>query len=247
MVACEDTRVSGPFLVRHGISATLVAYHEHNAGRVRPYLMERMKRGESVALVSDAGTPLVSDPGFRLVAACHQAGVPVTAIPGPSAVLAALVVAGLPTDRFLYIGFPPTRSAARRRMLAEVATVPATIVALESPRRLAASLTDMAAVLGDRPAAVARELTKKFEETRRGLLSELARHYAEAGPPKGEVTVVVGPPGPPAAPTEDAVDRLLDMALREGSVRDAADRVAAATGLKRRDVYARAIARNRRP
>ena len=132
-------------------------------------------------------------------------------------------------------------------MLAEVAAVPATIVALESPRRLAASLADMAVVLGDRPAAATRELTKKFEETRRGLLSELAHHYAETGPPKGEVTVVVGPPGPPAAPSEDEVDRLLDAPLREFSVRDAADRIAAATGLKRRDIYTRAIARSRQP
>jgi 16S rRNA (cytidine1402-2'-O)-methyltransferase len=241
LVACEDTRVTAKLLVIHGIRAKTIAYHDHNAERVRPLLIERLKHGESVALVADAGTPLVSDPGYKLVRAALEAGVPVTALPGPSAVLTALVLSGLPTDRFLFAGFPPAKTQARRRLLAEVATVPTTLVFMESPQRLAQALADMATALGPREAAVARELTKMFEEVRRGPLPDLAAHYAAAGPPKGEVTIVVAPPGALAAPSVDDVERRLVSALTTASVRDAADQVAAETGLKRRDVYARAL------
>lgn len=241
LVACEDTRVTAKLLAIHGIRAKAIAYHDHNAERVRPLLIERLKRGESVALVSDAGTPLVSDPGYKLVRAALEDGVPVTALPGPSAVLTALVLSGLPTDRFLFAGFPPAKAEARRRLFAEVATVPATLVFMESAQRLAAALADMAAALGSRDAAIAREMTKMFEEVRRGLLSDLAAHYAQAGPPKGEVTIVVAPPSAAAAPSADDVERRLASALATASVRDAADQVAAETGLKRRDVYARAL------
>ena len=242
VVACEDTRVTGKLLAMHGLKVRLTPYHEHNARRARPALLARLARGEAVALVSDAGTPLVSDPGYRLVRAALDEGHPVTTVPGPSAPIAALTVSGLPPDRFFFAGFLPPRSAARRRELAALADVPATLVFLESPRRLAASLADMAAVLGPRAAAVARELTKRFEEVRRGALDDLARGYGAEGAPKGEVVVVVGPPGDAPAEDDAAVDERLRGALEEMSVRDAAAFVAAATGRARRQVYARALA-----
>lgn len=245
VIACEDTRVTRKLLAIHAISTPLTPYHEHNAERVRPALIKRLKQGQKVALVSDAGTPLVSDPGYRLVGACIAEGLAVTALPGPSAALAALVVSGLPTDRFLFAGFPPPRAAGRRRLLAELAAVPASLVFMESSRRLAAALADMAEILGQRPAAVARELTKVFEEVRRGSLGELAAHYREAGPPKGEVTVVVAPPGDDPEPDPDEVDRRIRDALAGASLRDAVARVAVDTGLSRRRVYARALALGR--
>lgn len=240
-VACEDTRVTGPFLKRFGISARLTAYHDHNAARRRPEIIQQIQNGESVALVSDAGTPLVSDPGYKLVADCVDAGLNVTAVPGASAPLTALILSGLPTDRFFFQGFLPAKTGARRAALTEIAQVPATLVFMESGPRLAASLADMTQVLGDRPAAVARELTKRFEEVRRGPLARLAAHYAEAGPPKGEICVAVG--GPLAAPetTEADLDALLAAALAKGSVKDAAAEVASVTGLARKTVYARAL------
>jgi 16S rRNA (cytidine1402-2'-O)-methyltransferase len=241
VVACEDTRVTGRLLSLHGLSRPLVSYHEHNAETMRPVLLGRIREGAAVALVSDAGMPLVSDPGYKLVRAAHAAGLAVTCLPGASAPLAALVLSGLPSDRFFFAGFPPRGPAARRRFFAEAAAVPATLLFFESARRLAASLADLAAALGDREAAVARELTKRFEEVRRGRLADLARHYAEAGPPRGEVVVVVGPPE--AAPAEPAdLDAALAEALARLSLRDAVAEVAAATGRPRREVYRRALA-----
>jgi len=241
VVACEDTRVTRKLLGAHGLARSLLPYHDHNAERVRPQLIERMKSGESVALVSDAGTPLISDPGYKLVREAAAAGLAVTALPGASAPLAGLVVSGLPSDRFLYAGFLPAKSAARRKSLNELAGVPATLVFLESARRLAASLGDMAQQLGPRPAAVTRELTKLFEEIRRGPLDQLAAHYRAEGPPKGEIVVVVGPPEPTVTGME-ALDAQLAAALKTVSLRDAVAQVAAATGLPRRQVYARALA-----
>ncbi len=241
VIACEDTRVTGKLMALHGIATPLLAYHDHTAERVRTRLIKRLNDGETVALVSDAGTPLVSDPGYRLVQACIEANVPVTPVPGPSSVLAAVVVSGLPMDRFLYAGFLPSRAAARRRALAELAAVPATQVFLESPRRLGPSLSDMADVLGDRPAVVARELTKVFEEVRRGTLTQLALHYRTEGAPKGEVTVVVAAGGPPPEIGAEEVERLLGAALDRLSVRDAVAQVAATTGLPRRKIYDRAL------
>ena len=241
VIACEDTRVTGKLMALHGIATPLLAYREHSARRLRPRLIKRLKDGQTVALVSDAGTPLVSDPGYKLVGACIEAHVPVTPLPGPSAVLAAAVVSGLPMDRFLFAGFLPPRAAARRRALAGLAQVPATQVFLESPRRLARSLADMADVLGDRPAVVARELTKMFEEVRRGTLAQLAKHYRAEGPPKGEVTVVVAADGAAPAIGAAALERLLRAALDRVSLRDAVAEVAAATGLPRRQVYERAL------
>jgi 16S rRNA (cytidine1402-2'-O)-methyltransferase len=241
VIACEDTRVTAKLLTLHGISRPLTPYHEHNAAKARPRLMRRLKGGESVALVSDAGTPLVSDPGYRLVRACLAEAIPVTSAPGPSALLTALVLSGLPTDRFFFAGFLPPRGTARRRALAELSDIPGSLVFMESARRLGPSLTDMAATLGGREAAVARELTKMFEEVRRGPLSELAEHYRAAGPPKGEITVVVGPPEPESPDTE-ALDRDLREALDRMTLRDAVASVAGATGHSRRDLYRRALA-----
>lgn len=241
VVACEDTRTTGKLLALHGIKNSLTPYHEHNAAKVRPHLMKRLKNGESVALVSDAGTPLVSDPGYRLVADCLEAGVPVTAVPGASSVLTALQLSGLPTDRFFFAGFLPAKTAARQKALRELEAVPGSLVFLESPKRLAVALTDMAEILGPRSAAVARELTKMFEEVRRGPLADLADDYGRSGPPKGEVTVVVGPPTEHTGTSAEDLDRQLRDALAGNSVRDAAALVAAATGLPRKRVYSRAL------
>ncbi len=247
-VACEDTRRTGRLLARHGISARLVSYHEHNAARVRPALIRALTGGGSVALVSDAGTPLISDPGYKLVRTALDAGIRVTGCPGPSAPLLALILSGLPTDRFYFGGFLPSKAGPRREALGSLCALDATLVFLESPRRLASSLAEMAATLGSRPAAVARELTKLHEEVRRGSLGELASHYAAAGAPKGEVVIVVGGErGGTAQPAlSDAdIDARLDRLLAEGTVRDAAAALSAETGLPRRELYTRALARTR--
>ena len=242
VIACEDTRVTGKLKSAFGLSAHLVSYHDHNAARVGPALIRRLEDGQIVALVSDAGTPLISDPGYRLVGAAIAAGIPVTAVPGPSAALAALVASGLPTDRFLFAGFLPPRQAARHAALHAIAPVRATLVFFESPKRLAATLADMADALGARPAAIARELTKRHEEVRRGRLAELAHAYGNEEPPKGEIVIVIGPPEDEAPTGVAEVDRRLRAALARAGVRDAAAEVAAATGWPRRDVYRRALA-----
>jgi len=242
VIACEDTRVTGKLLHLLAVDATLLPYHEHNAAKQRPKLIERLQRGETVALVSDAGMPAISDPGYKLVAACIEEGIALTCVPGPSSVTTALALSGLPTDRFFFQGFLPSKAGARRNVLAEIGAVPGTLVVMESAKRLAAMLEDATQVLGDRGAAVARELTKRFEEVRRGTLSELARHYAEAGPPKGEITVVIGPPGEAARMDADAIDAMLEREMQSASLRDAAAAVATASGWPRRDVYQRALA-----
>lgn len=244
VIACEDTRVTGRLLAAYSIATAMTPYHDHNAERARPALIERLKKGEAVALVSDAGTPLISDPGYRLVRAALADGLVVSVAPGPSATIAALVISGLPTDRFHFAGFLPAKSAARRAALAQLAGIDGTLVLLESAPRLAAALADMAMVLGARPAAIARELTKLHEEVRRGSLGELAQHYLAAGPPKGEIVVVIGPPDVEAAPLigDEELDRRIADALRTHSRRDAAAIVAAETGLPRRQVYSRALA-----
>jgi 16S rRNA (cytidine1402-2'-O)-methyltransferase len=245
LIACEDTRVSAKLLTIHGIATRRLSYHDHNADRVRPQLLARLAAGERIALISDAGTPLISDPGYKLVRDAVAAGLRVHTAPGASAALAALVLSGLPSNRFLFAGFLDAKSLARRRELTELSRLEATLIFYESAPRLAASLNDMAEILGDRPAAVARELTKLFEEVARDGLAALARRYAEAGPPKGEIVIVVGPPleSPPAA-AED-IDTLLKEALGRASVRDAAAEIAARLGLPRREIYARAVALTR--
>lgn len=243
VVACEDTRVTGAMLKRLGISVPLLAYHEHNADRIRPQLLARVAAGEAVALVSDAGTPLISDPGYKLVRCAAEDGLSVVPVPGASALLTALMVAGLPTDRFLFAGFLPSRSKARREALSSLAAVPATLVFYESVHRLPESLADMAVVLGGRPGAVCRELTKLYEDVRRGSLTDLAALYAQEGAPRGEAVVVVGPPVPVDAPVPgEDIDALLRQSMETLSIRDAAALVAGRTGLKKRDVYARALA-----
>ena len=240
LLLAEDTRVTGKLLAAYGLSKTMLRYDEHAAERARPKIMAALEAGQSVAQVSDAGTPLVSDPGFRLVKEVIAAGHRVFPIPGPSAALAALTLAGLPTDRFLFAGFPPPRSGARRTFLAEVANVQATLIFYESGPRLRASLTDMAAVFGDREAAVARELTKLFETTVRGPLSALAEDPRLDGP-KGEIVILVGP-GEQQASTEEDADSALTEALTRLPPGEAASEVAKALGLNRRDLYRRAMA-----
>jgi 16S rRNA (cytidine1402-2'-O)-methyltransferase len=250
VIAAEDTRQARKLMEIHGIplaGRTLLPYHDHNGAQQRPRLLRLLAEGRSVALVSDAGTPLLADPGYRLATEAIAAGLPVTAAPGASALLAALSLAGLPTDRFLFAGFLSPRAGARATALADLAAIPATLVFYESPRRLAAALAAMAAALGpDRPAAVCRELTKRFEEVRRAPLAELAAHYAAEGPPKGEVVVVVGPPVA-APPTEATLDDRLRAALANLSLKDAAAAVAAELALPRKAVYARALKLSRAP
>jgi 16S rRNA (cytidine1402-2'-O)-methyltransferase len=243
-VACEDRRVTSKLLRHLGLGRPLDLYHEHNAERARPGLLARLQAGQSVALVSDAGTPAISDPGHKLVREAVALGLAVHPIPGPSAPVAALVASGLPTDRFLFQGFLPPRPAGRRRVLAELASVPATLVLFESPQRLAGTLADAASVLGaGRRAVVARELTKLHEEHRRGTLAELAAIYAASGPPRGEIVVVVAPPKAAPVVRDDAtVDDLLREALRSGKPRVAARAVASATGRTANELYRRALA-----
>lgn len=239
-VLCEDTRVTGNLLQMHGVKAQLLPYHEHNASEMRPRILSRLARGEALALVSDAGMPLISDPGYKLVRDVQEEGLPVTCLPGASSVLAGLVLSGLPTDRFFFAGFLPPKETARQKALEELKAIPATLVFLESPRRLGDALKDMAKVLGAREGTVTRELTKKFEEVRRAPLADLAAHYEEAGPPKGEIVLVIGPPAPAEEAGED-LDTLLEKALAALSLKEAVQEVTAITGLPRKQVYRRAL------
>ena len=239
VIAVEDSRVTGKLLRHLGIKRPMIPYHDHVAEGVRPALIARMAH-EAVALVSDAGTPLISDPGYKLVRDARAAGVNIVTIPGPSAAIAALTLAGLPTDRFLFMGFLPAKAKARADALGEVASIRATLVLYESGPRLAATLADLATHLGDRDAAVARELTKLYEECITGTLTDLAARYADA-PPKGEIVIVIAPP-PAAAPSSAAtLDALLSDALTRLPVGRAASEVAQATGADRRALYARAL------
>lgn len=241
LIACEDTRVSRRLLDHYGIGARLLAYHDHNAESARPRLLQRLAEDAAVALISDAGTPLISDPGFKLVRAAREAGHMVTAVPGPSAVMAALSSAGLPTDRFLFEGFLPAKSAARRNRIAELAAVPASLVLFEAGPRLGDTLADLAAVLDSREAAVCRELTKLHEEIRRGDLASLAAHYQGDAEVRGEMVIVVAPPRAAAADAGET-ETLLRQALQAHSLKDAVVAVAQATGRPRREVYRQALA-----
>jgi 16S rRNA (cytidine1402-2'-O)-methyltransferase len=243
MIACEDTRVTRKLLTHYGIATPLTPYHEHNAAAARPKLLARLAAGEAVALVSDAGTPLISDPGYKLVRATCEAGHEVIALPGASAVLAALTVAGLPTDRFFFEGFLPAKEGQRRARIAELTRIPASLVLYETGPRLARALADLAAGLGAREAAICRELTKLYEEVRRGDLATLARDYASVAPPRGEIVIVVAPPAAEFDTMDaDELDALLRGALGRISVKDAVSEVAAATGRPRREIYQRALA-----
>ena len=244
-VAAEDTRETLKLMRMHGIAARgrpVVSYNDRNGPERRPQLMGWLQDGLSVALCSDAGTPLIADPGYRLVQEERDAGFAVTAVPGPSAAVVALTLAGLPSDRFLFAGFLPAKPGARRKALAALAGIDATLVFYESPRRVAAALADMAELMGaERDSAVARELTKRFEEVRRGRLGELARHYAGAGAPRGEVVLLAAPPGAAREPEPETLETALRESLATLSVRDAAREVAERLGLPRREVYARAL------
>ena len=240
LLACEDTRVTRVLLDRYGIRQRPIAYHDHNAGEAGPKLIAALQEGRSVALVSDAGTPLVSDPGFRLVEQAQAAGIRVVPIPGASAVLAALTASGLPSDAFLFAGFLPVKDGQRRTRLAELGAAPATLVFFESPRRLADTLAAMADVLGDRPAAIGRELTKTFEEIRTGTLAALAAHYGDAPTPKGEIVICVGPPEGKADAPED-VDRLLASLAAEMPASKAAAEAAKMTGQPKQALYRRLL------
>jgi 16S rRNA (cytidine1402-2'-O)-methyltransferase len=243
LVVCEDSRVTGKLLHHLGLQRPMLAYHDHNAKQMRPRLLAALAEGKLLALVSDAGTPSISDPGHKLVREAAEAGFEVVAVPGPSAVVAALSVAGLPTDRFLFAGFLPSKAAARRAALEELRAVPATLVLYEAPQRVAECLADARAVLGPRPAAMARELTKRFEEVRRGDLAGLAAGLAGGPPPKGEIVLVIGRADTAEAMLDDAaVDAALAEALATKGPSEAAAAVAAMTGRPRREVYARALA-----
>jgi 16S rRNA (cytidine1402-2'-O)-methyltransferase len=241
LIVAEDTRITAKLLAIHGISKPLSPYNDHNAARERPRLLARLRGGQRVALVSDAGTPLISDPGYKLVREALVGEVAVYAVPGPSAALTALTLAGLPTDRFMFVGFLPSKAGARRRALEDVRSVPATLVFFESPRRLAECLQDMAAILGNREAAVCRELTKLHEEVRRADLDFLASEFQAGAPPKGEITVVVGAPRA-TGPDFHKAEMLLVKALAHMPVNAAADLVAAACDLPKRAMYERALA-----
>jgi len=242
LIACEDTRVTRKLLDRYAIATPLTPYHDHNAATARPGLLRRLAEGAAVALVSDAGTPLISDPGFKLVRAAQDAGHLVTALPGPSAVLTALTVGGLPTDRFFFAGFLPPKQVARRARIAELAPLAATLVLFESGPRIAATLTDLADGLGaNREAALCRELTKLHEEIRRGELGTLAQAIA-GEEPRGEIVVVIGPPQAPVQTGAAESESLLRDALERLSLKDAVAEVAQLTGRRRREIYQSALA-----
>jgi 16S rRNA (cytidine1402-2'-O)-methyltransferase len=240
-IACEDTRITRRLTERYGISAELIPYHEHNAATARPKILQKLAQGAAIALVSDAGTPLISDPGFKLVREACAAGHAVTALPGPSSVLTALAVAALPTDRFFFEGFLPAKETARRARLSELARIDATLLLFESGNRVQATLADLAGIMGAREAAICRELTKLHEEVTRGALSALAAQ-AETLETRGEFVLVIGPPAADAQTlTEEALDNLLREQLVRHSVKDAVAHAVELSGRPRREVYARAL------
>jgi 16S rRNA (cytidine1402-2'-O)-methyltransferase len=240
-IACEDTRITRRLMERYGISAPLRTYHEHNAADARPKMLESLAQGQSVALVSDAGTPLISDPGFKLVREVCAAGHAVTALPGPSSVLAAMSVAALPTDRFFFEGFLPPRQSARRARLTELARIDATLVLFEAGNRVQETVRDLSLVMRSRDVAICRELTKLHEEVTRGTIGELADHAPELDA-RGEFVLVIGPPAETSSPVSaDELDAMLRRQLEQGSVKDAVSHVVEMSGLPRRQVYARAL------
>ncbi len=243
LIACEDTRRTGRLLAAYGLKKPLLSYFEHNEERRTPELIERITRGERIALVTDAGTPSISDPGFRLVRAALSAGIRVTAIPGPTAAIAALSISGLPTNRFAFEGFLPAKAEARRKSLDSLASEPRTMIFFEAARRLAATLGEMASALGSsRNAAVVREVTKTWEETIRGTLGELARRFHE-NPVLGEITIVIeGAPDSAASAGVRAASITVDSLLEEGlSLKQASAIVSKLTGRSRRQVYQEAV------
>ena len=244
IIAAEDTRNTRKLMDIHGISLgdrKLISYHDHNGQQKRPYLLDALENGKSVALVSDAGTPLLADPGYHLAQYVRDAGHKVIAAPGASALLAALCVAGQPTDKFFFAGFAPTKSQARKNYFESIKTIPSTVVFYESPKRLLKCLNDMVTVFtGARDATVCRELTKKFEEVRNGTLQELVDYYTQTPTPKGEIVIVLGPPVIPEISGEE-IDRLILTSLKEMTVKDTAKHVAQLLDIPRNQVYMRAL------
>lgn len=241
VIACEDTRNSRVLLDRYGITSRLMAYHDHNGPQARPIVLEKLADGGAVALISDAGTPLIADPGYKLVVAAREAGHNVVSIPGPSAVVAALSIAGHPTDQFTFAGFLPSKSKARADAIADLAHLPGTVCLYEAPSRLANTLEALADGLGaERQASVCREITKRFETVQSGTLAELSKHYGEAEEPRGEIVIVLAP-AQQRTTTQEDVDAALRAALKTERVKDAAGLVAEAYGLSRRDLYQRAL------
>lgn len=241
LVACEDTRVTGKLLSTYRIKKPMVAYNDHATGRQRGSILETILSGKSVALVSDAGTPLISDPGYKLVQAVQEAGALVSAIPGANAALSAIQLSGLPSHTFTFLGFLPPKSAGRKAKLEPWKESDGSLVFYETAPRLIESLKDMKAVLGDRPAAVVREITKLFEEVKRDKLSKLIAHYDRNGLPKGEIVIVVGPAEPEEAETGASIESQLKLALKTMSVRDAAEVVSIATGKPKKAIYMLAL------
>ena len=243
VIACEDTRVTQKLLNHFGIKAQTISYNDHNGQKQRPYILSQLEQGKSVALVSDAGTPLISDPGYKLVVELQQQGVSIIPIPGVSSVITALSVCGLPTDQFTFAGFLPNKDKARREAIEVLAAIDSTLVFLESPARLVDALNALMEGLGDREAVVARELTKLHEEVNRDSLSNLVAYY-EAHPPKGEIVLLVAPPQQKEW-QEDEIDALIDDALKTMRVKEAATHVATLTGLSKSDLYQRALERKK--
>lgn len=234
VIACEDTRISRKLLSAYGIDKPVISYHDHNADQMRPIILEKITNGTSVGLISDAGTPLISDPGYKLVRSCYEAKLSVTFLPGPSAVIAGLVLSGMPTDRFVFAGF------VEKRTCAEFAPLNMTLIFFESAKRLISSLKDLSKVFSNRNVAVVREITKLFEEVRRGSFEELLEFYEENGPPKGEVVLVLSPPSVQEAKAVD-IDQLLRQALASHSIRDACTLVAGTLQVPRKQIYQRAL------
>lgn len=243
-VLCEDTRVTHKLLERYGIRAKTIAYHEHNAAKVQDNVLTHLAAGEAIALVSDAGMPLISDPGQRLVAACVEAGHGVTTVPGASAVLSALALSALPSEPFTFIGFLPTKAGERRRMLEQFMPVPSTLICFESPHRIIDTLTELANIAPNRRVSMAREISKLHEEVLRGLASEVAETLSARDSVKGEITLVIAPPSADeGAASEADIEAAIDAALKNMSASQAAVQVAKALGLSKKDVYARILAR----
>ena len=242
LIVCEDTRVTAKILNVYGIRTPTMSYHDYNSRKQLPRILTRLKKGDPIALVCDAGTPLISDPGYRLVEACISISIPVSTIPGPSSFLAALVISGLPTDQFFFQGFLPNKPSARLSQLRTLAHIPGSLVFLESTKRLPSMLANALETLGNRRAAICRELTKKFEEVTRGELKELAETYAKSDPPRGEVCVVIGPAKNNKKISDTDLDQLLSQVLGKKSIRDASLNIAKITGLSRQQIYTRAIA-----
>lgn len=240
VIVCEDTRVSGKLLKAYDIQKPMLPYNDHNAAKQRKTITEKLANNGKIALISDAGMPLISDPGYKLVQDCRDLGINVTSVPGASAPLTALQLSGLPSDKFSFVGFLPPKSAARQTLLRDWKTVPGTLIAFESGPRLADSIKDIKEALGDRDVVVARELTKMYEEIRRGTATELVDHYAQNGAPKGEIVIVIAPPQEQSATEEEIEDRLR-AALTDMKTKEAANFVAEALGLPRKKLYEMAL------